>query len=76
MENYPMIDRIEGTFYCIDPETEEPTCAIKFHIDEDHSEQWDVSKTTMLKENTFELLILLQEAVRQFNAGLQNTRRF
>lgn len=62
-----MIDRIEGTFYCIDPETEEPTCEIKFHIDEDHSEQWDVSRITMLKENTFELLKQLQEVVRQFN---------
>lgn len=70
-----MIERIEGTFYCIDPETEEPTCEIKFHIDEEHAEQWDVSKITMLKEGTVELLILLQEAVRQFNAGLQNTRR-
>lgn len=62
-----MIDRIKGTFYCIDPETEEPTCEIKFHIGEDHSEQWDVSKITMLKENTYELLIRLQEVVRQFN---------
>ena len=62
-----MIDRIEGTFYCIDPETEEPTCEIKFHIDEEHSEQWDVSKITMLKENTFVLLQRLQEVVRQFN---------
>ena len=62
-----MIGLIEGTFYCIDPETEEPTCEIKFHIDEEHSEQWDVSKITMLKENTFELLQRLQEVVRQFN---------
>jgi len=62
-----MIERIEGTFFCIDPETEEPTCEIKFHVDEDHSEQWDVSKMTMIKENTYELLIQLQRAVQQFN---------
>ena len=62
-----MICLIEGTFYCIDPETEEPTCEIKFHIDEVHCEQYDVSRITMLKENTYELLTRLQEVVRQFN---------
>lgn len=62
-----MIERIEGTFYCIDPETKESTCEIKFHVDEEHSEQWDVSKMTMIKEDTYELLIRLQRVVQQFN---------
>ena len=62
-----MIERIEGTFYLIDPETEEATYEIKFHVDDEHSEQWGATKNQLIEAKTLKLLVELQKVLVTFN---------
>jgi|MDTC01.3.fsa_nt_gb hypothetical protein len=64
---YPMIDRIEGTFYLKDPETEEATYEIQFYVGDEHTEQWGATKNQLIQAETSELLIELQKLLVRFN---------
>lgn len=61
-----MIDRIEGTFYLKDPETEEATYQIQFYVDDGHSEQWGATKDQLIQAETSELLERFQKVLAQF----------
>jgi hypothetical protein len=62
-----MIDRIEGTFYLKDPETEEATYEIQFYVGDEHTEQWGATKNQLIQAETSELLIELQKLLVRFN---------
>lgn len=64
---YPMIDRIEGTFYLKDPETEEATYEIQFYVGDEHSEQWAATKNQLREAKTLKLLDELQKVLVRFN---------